>query len=174
MDQSCASGARFDLWRLPGWRTLIHDGANLRVCTRTPRESFCVHLHNALADNQPFAYLLPADDKLNEAQRVIERFAQFNARKNLQTRNIVVERPPRAILYHVRALQALDGVSCGASQRHIARVLMGDDVVATQWSADSALRAHVRALIHRGRILMSGGYRTLISNNNQFTQGVNL
>jgi hypothetical protein len=67
-------------------------------------------------------------------------------------------------LLHMRALQALDGVLSGASQREIATVLFGLDVVVQKWHADGELRARVRYLIRRAGVLTNGGYRKLLHN----------
>jgi hypothetical protein len=65
-------------------------------------------------------------------------------------------------LLHTRALQALDGVLAGASQREIAVALFGANVVAGKWYADGELRARVRYLIRRANAFMNGGYRRLL------------
>jgi hypothetical protein len=62
----------------------------------------------------------------------------------------------------MRALQALDGVLAGASQREIAVVLFGSEVVTEKWHSDGELRARVRYLIRRASALMNGGYRRLL------------
>ena len=172
MNNEGATCSRFDFWQLRCARTIVHDGSNLRVCVRAPRVTFSLHLDNALAADKPFGFVLPASDSLNEVQRTIAQFAALYAGKQPVNRSVCLERPPRSSLYHFRALQALDGVARGASQREIARVLLGSDAVISNWSSDSAMRAHVRALIQRGRRFVNGEYRTLIGNNNQFTQGV--
>jgi len=64
---------------------------------------------------------------------------------------------------HMRALQALDGAQAGASQREIASVLFGEEVVAARWGTDSELRAQVRHLIRRARAYMRGDYRRLVT-----------
>jgi hypothetical protein len=173
MNNAGESCSRFDFWQLRCERTLVHAGGNLRVSVRVPRVTFSLHLDNALSVGQPFAYVLPANQSLIDAQQLVVQFEALIANNPSLGRSFCVGRPTRSTLYHFRALQALDGVACGASQREIASVLMGSDAVMTEWTTDSALRAHVRALIERGRRFVSGGYRTLIGNNNQFTQGAN-
>ena len=59
----------------------------------------------------------------------------------------------------VEHARALDGTLAGASLRDVAEGLFGVDAVAADWYADSALRARVRRLVHRGDALMRGGYR---------------
>jgi hypothetical protein len=66
-------------------------------------------------------------------------------------------------LLHMRALQALDGVLSGASQREIGIVLFGPNVVAQKWHADGELRARVRYLIRRATALMNGDYCRLLN-----------
>nr|WP_238345955.1 DUF2285 domain-containing protein [Luteimonas saliphila] len=73
-----------------------------------------------------------------------------------------VSRPSRSAVVYARALQALDGALAGASQREIAIAVFGEARVTADWTADSELRAQVRYLIQRGRVLMEGQYRTLL------------
>jgi hypothetical protein len=47
--------------------------------------------------------------------------------------------------------------------RDIGEAIFGSEAVMTRWHADSELRAQVRHLIRRGRTLMNGGYRTLLT-----------
>jgi hypothetical protein len=171
MDDQHADCARFDLWKLSGCKYLTHDGVNLRVRVQTARESFHLDLDNELVYGRRYGYALPTVERLHERQKVITRFSAFSENKYPATPNFTLGRSPRSTLYHLRALQALDGVSSGASQRDIAGVLMGEDVVATQWTADSALRAQLRSLIHRARTLMNGGYRSLLAHNQRHAQG---
>jgi len=63
----------------------------------------------------------------------------------------------------ISALQALDGLAAGASQRELAVALFGSSAVARGWQPDGALRAQVRYLIRRAQALMAGEYRTLIA-----------
>ena len=72
-------------------------------------------------------------------------------------------RTGRADLFHVRALQVLDGLAAGASQRELAIELFGSTAVTRGWQPDGALRAQVRYLIRRARALMEGEYRALIA-----------
>ena len=72
-------------------------------------------------------------------------------------------RPGRADLFHVRALQVLDGLTAGASQRELAVALFVSAAAARGWQPDGALRAQVRYLIRRpsadGRRILSAGRR---------------
>lgn len=67
----------------------------------------------------------------------------------------------RAGLLHLRALQACDAADAGASQRDIAQALLGDAAVRGHWHADGELRAQVRHLLRRARVLLDGGYLVL-------------
>ena len=62
----------------------------------------------------------------------------------------------------MRALQVLDGLAAGASQREFAVALFGSAAVARGWQPDGALRAQVRYLIRRARALMEWEYRALV------------
>lgn len=60
-------------------------------------------------------------------------------------------------------IQALDGLSAGASQRDLAVALFGADRVAAEWRGVSDhLRLKVRRIIRDARRLAGGGYRALL------------
>ncbi|MBS0220961.1 MAG: DUF2285 domain-containing protein [Proteobacteria bacterium] len=64
-------------------------------------------------------------------------------------------------LRHV--LQALDGWRAGATYRQIGMALFGEERVAADWSdARHHLFDRVRRAVHRGRSLMTGGYRLFL------------
>ena len=65
--------------------------------------------------------------------------------------------------FHARALQVLDGLAAGASQRELAAAIFGNATVVRSWRPDGALRAQVRHLIRKGRAMMGGEYRSLIA-----------
>lgn len=171
MDNIEDNRTRFDLWKFPGNVSLSHDGRNLCVCARTSTNRFWLELDHALVDGCSFGYALPANQWLSESQRVVSELSALLVRAGERSHRESMRRPSRATIYHLRTLQALDGASCGASQRDIANVILGEDVVAEQWNADSAIRAHVRVLIHRGRTLLKGGYTRLLSAGHDATQG---
>lgn len=62
----------------------------------------------------------------------------------------------------IPALQALDGRQSGASYRAIARVLYGEDRIASEFWKTSSLRDTTIRLVRRGLFLMRGGYRRLL------------
>jgi hypothetical protein len=62
------------------------------------------------------------------------------------------------------ALICLDGKASGASHRDIAQVIHGGERVATEWGdTDSPMRQKIKRDLLRGRRLMNGGYRDLLS-----------
>ena len=75
-------------------------------------------------------------------------------------------RRPRAYrneTLHLRALQALDGVAAGATQREIAQVIFGQERVQEDWHADSGLRRQIRHYLSRGNFFMREGYLDLLT-----------
>ncbi len=63
-----------------------------------------------------------------------------------------------------RALQALDGVADGASQREIACVLFGEKAVREEWGGRSEfLKSRTQRLIKYGKEMVDGGYRKLLT-----------
>lgn len=150
----------FEFWRIPGRKHLIHDGRRLTLIAYWP--GCCLRL--ALAPDllegmayvyachpcpRPCAHHNVSQDELNEL--LSKGVPGGTARP----------RPSPSALLELHTLQALDGSLAGASLRQVAEGLFGSVTVAADWHADSALRARVRRLVHRGRTLMRGGYRRL-------------
>jgi hypothetical protein len=121
-------------------------------------------LSAGLCDGGSFAFVVPAGSDVRSAWAASARVrAMMSSRRPPRARRDA--RGPNSMgLLHMRALQALDGVLSGASQREIAIVLFGRDVVAQKWHADGELRARVRYLIRRAGVLTNGGYRGLLHN----------
>lgn len=71
--------------------------------------------------------------------------------------------PTRDAIVQMRTLQALDGALLGASHQAIATALFGYKEGVLRWHADGDVRARVRHLVRRGRALMDGGYRALLT-----------
>lgn len=151
----------FDLWRIPGRKSLRQDGEHMWLHGVSGRELVVLALSPDVADGRPFAYAMPAG-----ADQRSYRFTLESALALLQTADaatpVALSRPPRSALMHMRALQALDGMAAGASQREVAAALFGSERVEAEWQPDSELRAQVRYLIQRGRSFMEGGYRDLL------------
>jgi len=60
----------------------------------------------------------------------------------------------------IKAVQAYDGMAAGASQRDIAEVLFGTDLVREEWNGRSEfLRLRVQRLLNHARRMVDGGYR---------------
>lgn len=151
----------FDLWAVPGRKSLCRDDQNLWLHGESGRELVTMLLSPDLGDGAPFAYALPAG-----AQHRRYRFQLESALALLQRETVslpkALSRPSLKAITYMRALQALDGTQAGISQRQIAVPLFGRERVAAQWGPDSEVRAQVRYLIERGEALMEGGYRDLL------------
>ena len=153
---------RFSLWRLAGPKALFDDGGGLRLVVRLVSQDVQVRLGDRLTSGDRFAYQIPAAGDDRAACAALTAFrALFPAAG--RGRESSRERPRRGDLFHVRALQVLDGLAAGASQRELAVALFGAAVVARGWQPDGALRAQVRYLIRRAQALMAGEYRELIA-----------
>ena len=167
-DETCVQRKRamvaelFSLWRLAGRKSLFEDGGGLRLVARSLPQEVQMRLGGHLGDGDRFAYQIPgaADDRV-----VLGAVTAFRALIPVSGggREPPLGRPGRADLFHVRALQVLDGLAAGASQRELAIALFGITAVARAWQPDGALRAQVRYLIRRARALMEWEYRGLIA-----------
>lgn len=144
-----------------GRKTLWHDGQKLILDVTFNRSSARLVVASALQDGAPFGYSIAAGF---EPADYGEPFASAVAivQASAATRNVSRSRPTRTELIHLRALQVLDALHAGASQREIALALFGGERVARYWEPDGDLRAQVRYLIRRGREHMRGGYRKLM------------
>jgi len=72
--------------------------------------------------------------------------------------------PDRQVGKWIKSLRAHDGAVAGASQRDIATVVFGPDLVKDQWNGRSDfLRARVQRLLKYARRMIDGGYRQLLS-----------
>lgn len=151
------NAAQFDFWRIPGSKSLIHDGRRLLLTTRWP--GCCLRLAVAPGLEDGMAYV--------HAVRACARYCTIAAGLNkLAVAADAIPlaavrcRPSPAALLELHTLQALDATLAGASLRQVAEGLFGRAAV-VGWHADGGLRSKVRRLVRRGRTLMRGGYRRL-------------
>lgn len=151
----------FSLWSIAGPKRLVHDGRQLLMNGYAGGGVLHLALGNDVHDGEPFEYVLSPSVEIDEQCRAIQTQQQL-LRAPHATAAVAFARPSRLALWHMRALQALDGACEGASQREIAGSVFGEEVAAN-WHPDSDLRAQVRHLVRRARALTAGGYRKLIS-----------
>ena len=152
---------RFSLWRLAGRKSLVEEGGGIRLVLNSSATNMQLRLGGHLSEGDRFAYQIPA---IADERAVRTALTEFRGLM-LAGRNRAppAERPDRADLFHMRALQVLDGLAAGASQRDLAVALFGGAAIARGWEPDAALRAQVRYLIRRARALMAREYRSLIA-----------
>ena len=148
----------FDPWSFPGRKALGHDG--FRLALKLTRHGRSWHIHIAGLDaTEPFTFTAAPDERagarLREAKDMLATIAGRQA-------GFVSRRGSTEPIITMQSLQALDGHLAGASERDIAIAIFGERIVKENWHSDSELRARVRYLIRRSRILMNGGYRRLL------------
>ena len=154
-------GDQFSIWHLAGRKSVFSDGADLQLMLRSSRQGVQLHVADSLCAGDPFAYQIPAGAAQGTALRTVAAFDALNSAPS-DGRQRPADRPGRTDLFHARALQVLDGLAAGASQRELAAAIYGHAAVARGWRPDGALRAQVRYLIRRARALMAGEYQSLI------------
>lgn len=152
---------RFSLWRLTGRKSLAEEGGGIRLVVNSSRKAVQLRLGGHLSEGDRFAYQISAiaDERAARTALTELRGLMFTGWSRAPT----AERPGRADLFHVRALQVLDGLTAGASQRELAVAVFGSAAVLRGWQPDGALRAQTRYLIGRARSLMAREYRSLIA-----------
>ena len=161
-DDPAPEASSFVLWRLPGRKQLQHDGRSLVLSARWP--GCCVRLMLApeLHDGMPHAFAMRACREPGARYRdLANALDQLATASRCEPLAATRPRPNPSALQALLILQALDANQAGASLREIAEGLFGSTEVASDWHADSALRARVRRLVQRGRSLVDGGYREL-------------
>jgi hypothetical protein len=156
------AAVKFQFWGIPGQKSLVHDGTGIRLTARSRPGVRRAVLDPDLGSDEPYGFLIPAGSHTQDRCRAVNEFAAPYCNSENAKIKDPPERPTRSSLSHMRTLQAIDGARSGASQREIAQAIFGNDVVKTQWSSDSELRAQIRYLLHRGTALSDGAYRTLL------------
>lgn len=156
------AAVKFQFWGIAGQKSLVHDGAGIRLTARNPPGVKRALLSPDLGTDEPYGFLIPAGRRTQDGCRAVNEFATpYSTSDNAKPKD-PPERPTRSTLGHMRTLQALDGARSGASQREIAQAIFGSDVVKSQWSSDSELRAQIRYFLRRGAAFTGGAYRTLL------------
>lgn len=161
-DDPAPEASPFDLWRLPGRKQLQHDGHGLVLAVHWP--GCCVRLLLApeLRNGMPHAFAMRAcQEPCTRYRDAANDLDQLVAASRCEPSASTCPRPSPSAMQALLTLQALDASQAGASLREVAEGLFGSADVASDWHADSALRARVRRLVQRGRALMDGGYREL-------------
>jgi hypothetical protein len=154
---------RFSLWRIPGRKTLVHDGRQLQLTCEVGLSRLRLLLGTSLSDGGSFAFVVPSGADARSVWAASARVrVLFSGRPTQHSRVGGRCRPTKLGLLHMRALQALDGALTGASQREIAVALFGAEVVSQKWHADGEFRARIRYLIRRASALMNGDYCSLV------------
>ena len=153
---------QFHLWSIPGDKSLIHHGAAVQLTARRWRHVQRAVLAPDLADEGAYAFCVPAGGNVRERLRAVSDFiGSYHVVQPPAARDQPA-RPSRSELVHLRMLQALDGAAVKASHRQIAAAVFGESVARLQWRPDGELRAQVRYLLKRGRVLRESGYRALL------------
>jgi hypothetical protein len=154
---------RFSLWSIPGRKSLRPSHRAFELTSRAGPAVLELRIASDVVDGEPFAYIVRPGPTAAAQCQAIERYLEASRERFRVDRPPSSTRPDRVAMLHMRSLQAIDAVTAGASQRSIAEVIFGTESVADRWHADSDLRAQVRHLIRRGRDLVDGGYRTLLT-----------
>lgn len=161
-DDPAPEASPFELWRLPGRKQLQHDGRGLVLAAHWPGCCLRLMLSPELHDGMPHAFAMRAcREPCVRYRDMANDLDQLAAASRCEPSAATCPRPSQSALQALLTLQALDASQAGASLREIAKGLFGSTEVASDWHADSALRARVRRLVRRGRALVDGGYREL-------------
>ena len=152
---------RLSLWRLVGRKSLVEERGVTRLIVHSSAKWVQVRLGRKLRQGDPFAYQIPA---VADERAVWAAVTEFRGLM-LAGRGLVPQpgRPGRTDVFHIRALQVLDGLAAGATQRQLAKAIFGTVAADRSWQPDGALRAQLRYLVRKSKALMEGDYRSLVS-----------
>lgn len=151
---SASDGPVFGLWRIRGRKHLLHAGADLILCALDGRQRLQTSVSPTLAEGSACRLSLPPG---GEAVAVSAALQGLRGEHHAPAFRHV----SRMDLLHMRGLQALDALEAGCGHREIAEAVFGADAAAERWHADSDLRAQVRHILSRAKVLMAGGYLRL-------------
>jgi transposase len=111
-----ADASRFSLWRIPGRKHLFQQGEDLQLWSCATPSIAQWWLAPGLADSDPFAYALAADQQLGARLITVrEMSTPYESKRPIHSAR-AKSRPSRTDVLHVRALQAFDGTVCAASR----------------------------------------------------------
>lgn len=154
--------AAFDFWRIPGRRSLRHDGRSLRVMASIPGCRVTLAMAPGLEDGDAFVIATrPGAQPGFRSRAICDALDNLASAADAEPCAQTFARPSATALLELQTLQALDASLAGASLREVAAGLFGAAAVAHGWHADASLRSKVRRLVRRGRMLMLEGYRRL-------------
>jgi hypothetical protein len=153
----------FSLWRIPGRKSLFHDGSQLLLTAQEHHQTLRLILSANIRDGGAFAFSVQGSCDLQESWPTVARASDLLKLKRRPARSAATRRPDRHALVHMRSLQALDGEAAGATHRDIATAIFGEHEVWQRWATNSELRAQIRYFLRRGHRLVDGGYRILLT-----------
>lgn len=154
--------AAFDFWRIPGRKSLMHDGRCLRVTTSCSGCRVTLAMAPGLEDGDAFVVALrPGAQPGLRARAISDALDNLAGASEAAPLAQTFARPSATALLELHTLQALDASLAGASLREVAAGLFGVAAVTHGWHADAGLRSKVRRLVRRGRTLMLDGYQRL-------------
>jgi hypothetical protein len=162
--KSTAAAERFSIWHLAGRKSLYEDVHGLWLVAGTRSRKVRLRVGGDLDDGAHLAFQIPVvgDDRATWTAVVGFRALVHAPGNSGDASNPPLERPDRSDVFHARALQVLDGLAAGASQRELAKAIFGSAAAAGGWQPDGALRAQLRYLVRRSKALMEDEYRSLV------------
>lgn len=144
----------FRLWSLPGRKQLLHTGDDLILSAGQGSEVLRACLAPNMESDIACRITAPGDAHCSACRAVHEALVR-------DPKPCIPQSVSRINLLHMRCLQALDAQQAGKTQRETAVGIFGALAVAQSWHADSELRAQMRHILMRARVLMTEGYLRL-------------
>lgn len=164
-EQAMQPSQQLDLWALPGRKRLrALPGADAHLALLAQGGAYWLRARiapTALAAANCHLWLPAAGASAQPWTTYLQPSTQ--ARHGAARQRAQRTRKYRAETLHMRALQALDGIAIGASQRDLAEVIFGGRRSRDAWHGDCGLRSQVRHYIRRGNFFMRGAYRELLA-----------
>lgn len=152
----------FSLWNRSDRRAVFQEGVGLRLILHRAVRTLRLRLGPHLSEGERFACQISAAGAERAAAALSDIHAVWQGVRDDAA--VYPDRPGRVDVFHARALQVLDGLAAGATQRKLAIAVFGRTSVAQGWQPDSPLRAQVRYLVRRSIALRDREYRALVGN----------
>lgn len=139
----------------------VRDGDGIYCTQRVAARTWRLHISAGLRARDCIGLVIGTDAlaaRRLAAARELLTAASHRPRPQAKARNL----SSRSALIHCSILQAIDGVTAGASQRDIAIAIYGRTEVLERWSSDGELRARIRYFVRRGGALVQSEYQKLV------------
>lgn len=157
------TGIGFDLERVAKFATVVIDEqSHEHVVLSNGKQRIRIDVEDGTMLEGPVTLKILCTTPMNELA-LTSALSRAGLLWRLGRMPLIEQRIDQQIERLTMALRVYDALASGASHRHIARALFGDDRVAKEWNGTSdAMRSTIRRLVRLANRLAAGDYRSLM------------